>query len=86
MRTCRCPRPLKTVRESETAHGLRDLSSSPGEPEEVSVEWRTSHSPGLMCGISTSSAAVDGNGGVLIMLGVLLLGSVHVQPEHTLIM
>lgn len=47
MMTCRCPRPLKTVGENETAHGLGDLSSSPGDPEEVSVELTTGHSAGL---------------------------------------
>lgn len=47
MMTYRCPHPLKTVGESEMAHGLGDLSSSPGDPEEVSVELTTGHSPGL---------------------------------------
>ena len=39
-RTCRYPRPLKTVIGNETAHGLGDLSSTAEDPEEVSVGMR----------------------------------------------
>ena len=39
-KTCRYPRPLKTVIGNETAHGLGDLSSTAEDTEEVSVGMR----------------------------------------------
>ena len=47
-KTCRYPRPLKTVIGNEIAHGLGDLSFTEEDPQEESVGIRICPPPGLI--------------------------------------
>ena len=86
--TYRCPHPQKTLRANEPASGLGRLSSTPLNPDGVSVDLRTWPTPGLMGGIGACSAALHGKFQVHRVLPLMFLGAVLRCPplnRHTVL-